>query len=455
MAYNNESFCPEAWSQLEITSVGDYSICCLANNDTDFGIAYDVNGKPMNVMTHSFEEALNSETHKAHRLQLSRNEKPVRCRNCYDNEEATRGDPRFGIDTMLAGRSKRQRVITGTGASIPIYVKADTADQCTNPATGETTSRIANLHLRFGNLCNMKCIMCSPQHSSLWYDDHVAFGFRGYDGSPIYKLGKNRTFKIVKDEHGRNRINFPQWWESDIWWERFRGVMPDLKYIYFTGGEPFLVPAMLKCLDMLIEADLARDIKLRFDTNLSVINSRILDKLDKFKRVIMCVSIDDVEERYNFIRFPGEFSTFVTNLERLKKTNITIEYLSSCIGIASIYTMPRVCDFAEQHGIRPEFRYLEGPHWLDLRYLPSSAKREMIARYQEFGQAKPQHEQWYAAIIRLLNKYMAEDNTNYDKLNDFVKYMDILDQQRGTDWRTTLPDTYDLLKRHCPDLVNL
>lgn len=450
MSYNNKSFCPEAWSQIEITSMGDYSICCLANNDRDFGLAHDKNGNVMNVMTHSFEEALNSETHKSQRLQLSRNEQPLRCRNCYDSEEAT-----SGTSFVNAGTSKRQRVIYKTSPLIPAYVRANTADQYTDPVTGATTSRIVNLHLRFGNLCNMKCVMCSPQHSNLWYDDHVALGYRDSAGNPIYKLGDNRIFNILPDEHGRNRMNFTAWWESDVWWERFRSIMSDLKYIYFTGGEPFLVPAMAQCLDMLIEAGLAADIRLRFDTNLSVINNKILDKLSKFKRVIMCVSVDDVEERYNLIRFPGEFSTFITNLKRLKETNIKIEYISSCIGIASIYTIPRVCDLAKEYKVLPMFRFLEGPHWLDLRYLPQPAKVEMIKHYQDLCVSKPAHVQYYMTIIRLLEKYIDDSHTSYENLNDFVKYMDILDRQRGTDWRKTLPDTYDLLKRHCPGLVNL
>jgi hypothetical protein len=250
-------------------------------------------------------------------------------------------------------------------------------------------------------------------------------------------------------------MNFVQWWETDIWWNRFQEVMPDLKYIYFTGGEPFLVPGMAQCLDLLIEAGLAADIRLRFDTNLSVINNKILEKLDKFKEVILCISIDDVAERYDFIRFPGTYSTFTTNLARLKQTNIQIEYISSCIGIGSIYAIPRVCAVADANGVRPEFRYLEGPDWLDLRYLPSSAKKEIMLKYLDMINDTPSHAKWFKSIIKLLNKYMDDSYTNIKHLNDFVKYMDILDRQRGTAWRTTIPDTYELLKTHCPTLENL
>lgn len=112
--YNRESFCPEAWSQIEVSMAGDYTICCLANYDEDFGMARDDNNVVMNVLTHSFEEALNSKTHREHRLQLSRGERPTRCRNCYDAEDSSKVVQEWrlttGNKTEFQGRSKRQRV---------------------------------------------------------------------------------------------------------------------------------------------------------------------------------------------------------------------------------------------------------------------------------------------------------------------------------------------------------
>jgi hypothetical protein len=114
--YNLESFCPEVWSQMMITSTGDYRGCCLANYSDDNSVALDENKQPMNVMTHTWDQAINSSTHKEHRLMLSRNEKPKKCVSCYDSEEAT-GKP----------SSKRQRVIRITAAHIPAYTTVDTA----------------------------------------------------------------------------------------------------------------------------------------------------------------------------------------------------------------------------------------------------------------------------------------------------------------------------------------
>ena len=181
MKFNLESFCPEAWNQIEIDAQGDYKICCLANFDKDFGMALDKDGKVMNVKTHTIEEAMNSETHKKHRKEMSQNIKPKRCRNCFDSEESTRNLKGFGKHKdkfAHLGISKRQRVLRKTTRDVPEYTKVDAAHLVTSAdGTLDTSkSKVVNLDMRFGNLCNQKCIMCSPQHSNQWYEDWVAIG---------------------------------------------------------------------------------------------------------------------------------------------------------------------------------------------------------------------------------------------------------------------------------------
>ena len=33
----------------------------------------------------------------------------------------------------------------------------------------------SSLDIRFGNLCNQKCVMCSPIFSNLWYEEHFDY----------------------------------------------------------------------------------------------------------------------------------------------------------------------------------------------------------------------------------------------------------------------------------------
>jgi organic radical activating enzyme len=447
MTFNLESFCPEAWSQIEIDAEGDFKICCLANFDDDFGMARDDSNRVMNITTDSIEDALNSKTHREHRLEMMQNIKPTRCRSCYDSEDSTK-IPEWGSSSSN-GRSKRQRVINETAKMIPEYVTVNTASKFTS-SDGTVTSKIVNLDLRFGNLCNQKCIMCSPQHSSLWYEDWkiISQGKSDYNREPgVYKKGKYKIYPLVEDDRGRTRMSgVIPWWETDDWWKKFDKISPDLRYIYFTGGEPLLVPAMEECLDRLISNRHAEKIQLRFDTNLSVINKKVIDKWKHFKELHLCVSVDDVADRYNLIRNPGNYERFIENIKTIKENQIPIHYFSSCIGIATPYAVKRVLDLAEDFNVDTYFRFLEGPNWLDIRNFPRSAKLEIIKTIESFGGNK-RYLRWYKAEINLLKKYI--DYENQEHIQEFVRVMDILDNSRNTDWRKTLSDVYDLIQRHC------
>ena len=52
-----------------------------------------------------------------------------------------------------------------------IAITPKIAEKITDPITGESKSKIVTLHLRFSNLCNMKCVHCAPHSSTLWYED--------------------------------------------------------------------------------------------------------------------------------------------------------------------------------------------------------------------------------------------------------------------------------------------
>lgn len=447
--FNLESFCGELWSQIEINTLGDYKICCLANYNKDYGMAHDENGNVMNVMTHSIEEAINSVTHKDHRLQLKENIQVKRCRNCYDAEHSTKGLDEWGSEHVKKwGKSKRQRVNAQTTRQIPEYVRWDQADQYTL-SDGTSTAKVVNLGLRLSNLCNQKCIMCSPEYSSLWYEDWSKL-WGDVQVMPPGTVWGNKDYRMTTDSRGREILDYSKWWDSDIWWERFDKIAPDLRHIYFSGGEPLIAPAMDEILTRLIAKDFAKNVTLRYDTNLTVINNKIIEKFKHFKRIDFCVSLDDTEERYELIRFPGNYNNIIKNIKTIKENGMNIHYLSCCIGIASIYSIERLVEVAEELNVTTEFRFLEGPTWLDLRSLPRSAKEEIIDHYKSLMHHTENRTKWYKAIIRFLEKYL--DHENSKKYQEFITVMDKLDKIRGTEWRKVLPEVQDILTRHCPNI---
>ena len=143
------SFCSIPWIHSATKTNGASRVCCLMSNyDTGNGGQTGHNFK-----THSIEEIHNSEFTRKIRKQFLAGEKPVECATCWTKE-------------ANGGKSRR----TFTNNMYKDIIDYDKAVKLTAP-DGSTTQMPIYWDLRFGNLCNLKCVMCGPQSSSMWYKD--------------------------------------------------------------------------------------------------------------------------------------------------------------------------------------------------------------------------------------------------------------------------------------------
>jgi hypothetical protein len=277
--------------------------------------------------------------------------------------------------------------------------------------------------------------MCSSRYSSLWYEDEMKLY-----GNEYTTLG-SKQYKIYK-ENGVYKSDTPVWHDSPIWWDRFDEIKHRIKHIYVTGGEPFIIKGHDVLLDKLIDSGLAKDVTMEYDTNLTVINDKILDKLKKFKKVMLFVSSDDIGDRFELIRFPGKFELMTKNLQKLKERNIQVSHISSCVGIYSIFSPIRVEDYFSNMGYNNfSFRFLRTDPY-NISYLPDRMKKEIINIYEKSNLS----DRWKGFVCGYLennmNKY--EDKSS-DYVAKFIKHMNNLDNIRHTDWKKTFPDVVKIL----------
>lgn len=461
--FSNDSFCPEVYNQIQIDMQGDIRACCLMS---DSGMIEDDQGVPMNIKTHSILDAINSKSHKQHRLELSNNIRPSRCSNCYTQENHS-------------PNSRRIKFINySKNGTLPDYVKAEDAYSITasDGSIDTDVTPLLNLDMRFGNLCNLKCIMCDPGNSSLWYNDWdlLSRSFAGRDengrlskflqggvdpvtGESQYWKSKNKVYLLQKNKHDKLKLEGEQnWWETDSWKQQFEAIAPRLQHIYFTGGEPLIVPAMTEHLDYLIEQGFSKNIRLLYDTNLTVINQNILDRWKFFKKIELRISVDEVGDRYNLVRNPGNFDKLEENIQLIQDAGIHIHRITMVCGFANLYGTIRVAQFAKKINKELSLRFVNRPGWLNIQNLPVSAKKELIQVLTDFLNSDQKHtiagyEYVIKSQIEHLNNTLDAPTQKY-AVETFVRTMNILDKPRNLDWKTILPDVVDLLQRHCPGL---
>jgi len=300
----------------------------------------------------------------------------------------------------------------------------------------------SSLDIRFGNLCNQKCIMCSPTYSNLWYDEFVE-----YHHNTVFGNGKQvklqRDFKTGKWKEPEEL----KWFEDPRWWPKFESMMPYLKHIYITGGEPMVTPAHDIMLDKLIEAGFAKNIRLEYDTNCSAVNDKIAQRWFHFKQVHIRGSMDAINDQYELIRFPGNWDKFQKNVKKLQEyeaqsnNSIRLLALTTCFQIATSYSIIESEEWCKSIGVDFHLRFLEGPQRHSVASLSDTAKEKLIEYYTPYIDSSVKAKM----ILSYLKNHMGENFYKEPAVADFVKFMDFLDKSRSTNWRKTFPEVSILI----------
>lgn len=445
--FSKDTFCTLPWSSIQINPSGNFKICCFSGNAGNHGVGKDEKtGDVMNIMTHSIEDALNSDLHKQLRLAQSRDEKHPVCRVCWEKESANERQKvsMSSEDIKSVGYSHRYVRTFKHLKDEPGGVNLEDAASMMQP-DGSIHNTPIMLDIRFSNLCNAKCIQCEPQYSNLWYYDHMQL-----TGSDKFRVGPKEY--TIRQENNKLVTDMVRWHDTPEWWDQFDRIKHRLRHIYITGGEPFLQPSHGEMLDRLVAAGLAQNILIEYDTNLMAINDKILQRLSQFKTVRFAVSVDDTEKRYELIRYPSSWSKLNTNLAKLKEyTNFNIR-ITSCIGIFSVYSPMRVVPYFSSlgHDLFPQ-RLLRSPAVYDLAFLPPEIKIQILNKYENSNLPSRYKN---ITVGYLKNTMTRHDNLTCENMvRGYVTRMDSLDGLRGTDWRNTFPEVYELLRGHYAEMI--
>lgn len=206
--------------------------------------------------------------------------------------------------------------------------------------------RLMYLDIRNTNTCNLACRFCSPEFSSTWTKILTGLEIKTFDISDFLS-------------------------EIDL---------SNLIEIYFTGGEPMLNPAHWRLLNFLIEKGYSKKIKLRYNTNLSVLSYKDQDALELWKRfqwVDIHGSLEAIGEPLSMIRSGADWDVISQNIEKIiemRRSYGHIEFSIYCtVGILNYWFLNDLLKWGRMKDLYIELSVLENPDFLTLRALPKSA----------------------------------------------------------------------------------
>ena len=442
------SFCVIPWLHLATRPNGDARICCVANasgsysGDYGVGLVKKEDGEPSNFGSELPSQVFNSEYLRSVRKLMLEGNIPSSCTKCFEEES----------NGIVSKRIWETGAWHLDNADIPKLIEDTEKD-------GTVPFKLQYLDLRLGHTCNLKCIMCSPHDSSMWVADHKKV-------FPIFKS------PLIKKQMGWESAEFNnKWHENPAFWEEIYEQIPNIKQLYFAGGEPLIIKEHKVFLEEIVRRGYASQIHLRYNTNVLMLDESIIELWKQFKVVKVGVSLDGLGDRNHYIRFPADWDTIVTNLHRLDNTpdniHVTIALAAQILNIKHI---PDFIKWKVSSGFRKLNKqvnasgYTQGggligvhllwiPTWLSLRVLPKEDKLEVREKFNELKLWLEENNKddeslgnnpWgWKRWEGILDWMDEEDDTNL--LPDFREYITTLDNQRKTNFKKTFPELAHLL----------
>ncbi len=335
MKIPHPKFCVLPWVSIEASPIGTVRPCCLAMDEI-----VDDNGNKFKLNSASFSEIQNSQHMKTLRQEFLAGEQPQTCRRCWNEERAGR-------------TSKRMH----------------TLDRLKHMGISEDWTEDAKplmfLDLKLGNICNLKCRICGSWSSSQFATEELNF--------IIDREEKKTSFHYQMLRDGA----WPR--ESQEFWSELDAAMSEVRYIEFTGGEPFLIQEHFDLLKRLVDRGYARNIEIHYNTNGTVYPEMAADIWQYFKHVEVAFSIDDVGERFEYQRTNAVWTEVVDNIQRfveLRDDLLNMSLQVCCtINVFNIMNLEDVANWISQQDF--DFVYwnmLHDAYYFSIGTLPAEAK---------------------------------------------------------------------------------
>jgi pyruvate-formate lyase-activating enzyme len=309
MRIPHEKFCVLPWVSIEASPIGTVRPCCLAEDE----IVNDT-GNKFNLASANFSDIQNSQHMQQLRQEFINGQQPKTCGKCWNEESAGRTSKRMHTLDRLK------------------HIVDD------DPWTREAKPLLF-LDLKLGNICNLKCRICGSWSSSSFAVEEIA-----HDQS----LDRKNSFHYQMLKQGR----WPR--ENTVFWEQIANSIDQLRYIEFTGGEPFMIQEHFDMLQRLVDLGVAHRIEIHYNTNGTQYPEHAIDIWRHFKTVEIAFSIDDIEDRFEYQRSGAVWSDVLDNLKlfkRLRDQHKNIQLQICCtVNVFNVYYLETVADWIAVQG---------------------------------------------------------------------------------------------------------
>jgi MoaA/NifB/PqqE/SkfB family radical SAM enzyme len=393
------------WISIETSPMGTARPCCLARDEItdDNGVKYDLNETNLEVIYRSnYMQNL--------RQQFRAGEQPKTCRLCWDEEAAGRDSKRIHSRIRLK----------------ELYSQVDWSN--------DTPDQLWFIDLKLGNICNLKCRICGSWSSSKWAEEEMNY----------------------LPEHVDKKTHIAYTWlkqgawprKTTTFWDNMRALLPNIKYLEFTGGEPWLIEEHWDLLKFAVETGNSSQIDIHYNTNATVSPQKFFKIWSKFKRVDIAFSIDNVGARFEYERFGAKWEEANANIDEVimasgpsfqlshhtNQSHITTQ-LCFTINIQNVYYIEELLDWAltKKFG-SVYFNMLHSPDHMSIQQMTPAARELVLNKLKTTFWKSNKYQQEIDNVIKFIENGSGSDG------KEFLRKMKQTDEYRRQNFMDTHPE---------------
>lgn len=426
------SFCSAKWLQTTLYLQNGYNHSC--HHPSPHKI-------PIEEIRENPAALHNSKYKKEQRLKMLNGERPSECDYCWKIEDLDKdyfSDRHYKTSDYWAWDRLEEVAKTDPASDIhPSY-----------------------LEVSFSNVCNFKCVYCSPEISSKWLEEIERYG--SYPTST-----SNHDLNWLK-EVGR----YPYKHSDDnpyveAFWKYLPDIYKNLRVLRVTGGEPLLSKDVWKLFEY-IKYNPNTELELAINTNLCV-DEKIIKNFIKtihelknyVKRIDVYTSLESTGNQAEYARYGLNYIEWSNNIDKvLEGTNVTVNIMTTI----NVLSLPSFNDFMlhvmylrrkynktpAHNRIPVSINYLRWPNHLSVKVLPIEMRKtyggrilseckNLLKYNSENSVARLYLEEW-DQIQRFCDYLVTEPQID---TSDFYKFIGEIDKRRGTIFASVFPEYKD------------
>lgn len=393
----HDKFCVLPWVSLETSPIGTVRPCCLADDEI-----VDNAGNKFKLLTSTFAD-IQSSNHMQHlRQEFLQGYQPQTCRKCWAVEDA-------------GGTSKRMHTLDRL------------KHMGISPNWTQDAKPLMFLDLKLGNICNLKCRICGSWSSSQFASEELKF----VNGD------KKQSFHYQMLKAGA----WPR--ENSQFWTELNNSLNDIRYLEFTGGEPFMIQEHFDLLQTLVDQGIADQIEIHYNTNGTQYPTHAEAIWSHFKHVEIAFSIDDVGARFEYQRTNAVWTDVCANIElfrqmRARNTNITLQVCCT-VNVFNVLYLSDVSEWIQQQNFDYVYwNMLHDAPWLSIAHLPQDVKTA-IADCLNIELFPAEFRNELKKIVEFM--YFGQSHDSHD----LIKNIQQLDSRRNESLKKVAPELAKIL----------